>query len=763
MLATVTSAALTCVAALLLGQGLLLLCGHRSWSWQAPAVGIACLMVLAVPALHLPGRTGAAAAGIALLAIAALVAMVREPALRPPAAGLLAGVPVALLALVPFAAAGRSGTLGVGFDNDMASHLLEATAYASADVARVTSISDSYPLGLHAVAATLATGLHVAIDHAFAGAMVAIPVLLGWTALGAVRRAGVLGGFVVATLTAMSFLVAGFYGEGAFKEVVLATLLLGLTLVLLPDGRPSGRLRWGPAGALLAGMLSVYSYTALLWAGAIVAAWLAGLVVSALRRGGLARVPAVARDELGPLLLGGAAFLLLVVPQLPRLLHFYNAVGEGLDTSALGNLVARLPFWETFGIWDVADFRLPPLDPLATGAWAALVLALAVYGAGWCARRGDWALSAAAGATFVVWFYVNRTQSPYLASKALVLLSPFVLLLAVRPLIERRSWQPSAPRWRGLAAPLLVLVLAGKVLGSSVDALRASPVGPRDHRLELAALREQVLGRPTLFLGNDDFVRWELAGVPTYAAVIGFPTLPLRPEKAWEYGQAIDVDTVESADLNRVAWVIAPRDAAASAMPPQLQLVRRTRDFDLWRRTGTVPDREILPEHRGVAAVRLDCRRPRGRALARRAGVAGVRTLPITVPAPTIPPGGEAVVRIALPAGRWALMAPYASTFPVHVSAAGLATTLPPNLDRPGPRWPIGSVRLSRLTVLSLRIRVDDTALSLSPPTAVAFVNAIVAARLDDARVVPLHNACGRYVDWYRLSGRARTVGDAAD
>lgn len=760
------SAAVTCAAALALGQGALRLCGRRTWSWQAAPVGLALLMLLAVPALHVPGRTTTTAVVIGVLALAGLVAMVRDPALRPPATGLLAGAPVALLALLPFMAAGRSGTLGVGFDNDMASHLLQATAYASEAVARVNAIADDYPLGLHAYVASLSTGLGGALDLTFAGTILACPLLLGWTALGALRRVGWLGQAFVATLCGMPFLIAGFYGESAFKEIVLAALLLGLALALLPDGRAQGRLRWVPVGVLIGGMLSVYSYTAVLWVGLIAAVWLAGLALSAVRRGPVRRtVVAVARAELLPLLIGAGALLVLVAPQLPRIVRFYGAVNgaPGQVTSALGNLAGRLPFWEAFGIWGSPDFRIGPPDLLTTGAWAALVLGLAVYGGAWCARRGDWALPAAALGMLLAWVFADRTQSPYNASKALAMLSPFVLLLATRPLVERRGWGAGVPRWWGIAAPLVLLVLAGKVVVSSGEALRASPVGPRDHLVELRTLRAQLGGRPTLFLGDDDFVRWELAGVPLDAAVIGFPALPLRPQKAWQYGQAIDVDTVEPSELNRVDWVIAPRDAAASAMPPQLRLVRTTRDFALWRRAGTVADRSILPEHGGVAGARLDCRTAAGRALARRPGVAAVRTPPVAVPAPTLAPGARATVRIALPAGRWALMATYGGTFPVHVAAPGLATTLPANLDRPGTRWPIGTVDLARPATLALRFRVDDVWLSLSPPTDVAVLDSVLAARVGDERTVPLRQACGRYVDWYRVApGGAAAAGAPA-
>ena len=70
MLDLLFSAAMTCLGSLILGQAVLALCGARRWSWLAPAVGVAVMILLAVPAIHLPGRsaTVAVATAVAILA-----------------------------------------------------------------------------------------------------------------------------------------------------------------------------------------------------------------------------------------------------------------------------------------------------------------------------------------------------------------------------------------------------------------------------------------------------------------------------------------------------------------------------------------------------------------------------------------------------------------------------------------------------------------------------------------------------------------------
>src|SRR5258708_4520311 len=120
MLSIVTSAALICLGSLAVGQGLLALCGARRWSWLAPPVGVAALILLAVPALHVPGRAATAAVAMLLATLCGIVLWARRPEHRPPLDGVVAAIPVALLVLVPFIASGRAGTLGVSFANDMA-------------------------------------------------------------------------------------------------------------------------------------------------------------------------------------------------------------------------------------------------------------------------------------------------------------------------------------------------------------------------------------------------------------------------------------------------------------------------------------------------------------------------------------------------------------------------------------------------------------------------------------------------------------------
>jgi hypothetical protein len=226
------------------------------------------------------------------------------------------------------------------------------------------------------------------------------------------------------------------------------------------------------------------------------------------------------------------------------------------------------------------------------------------------------------------------------------------------------------------------------------------------------------------------------------------PLVPLRPEKSWEFGQAIDFDTVPASTLNEYEWIVAPRDAASSAPPRQLRLVRSTEAFQLWKRVGQIRERSTLAEGEWPGAV-FRCDTKEGHAILARGGVAAIRPLPIVVPAAAAAPGDAFSVRMNLPVGTWELETTYTSHLPVEVKAPGLRKVLPANLDRPGHRLPIGRVTIRRQRPVTISFHVGDTV--LASQSAVATFDYVVASPAGSAeRVVPIARACGKYVDWYR-------------
>jgi hypothetical protein len=746
MLALLLSAAVTCLGSLALGQGILALCGARGWSWLAAPVGVSAMILLAVPAIHVPGRATTVAVAMGALILAGLILWVRRPAHRPPLGDVLAGLPVALLVLVPFAANGRAGTLGVSFDNDMGEHLLLAEAYRSSTVALISPLLPSYPLGPHALAAALAQGLGARLDLAFAGLSAATPILLAWTALASVRAIRWPGRATVATLVGIPFLVAAYYGQGAFKEVLEALFTLASVLILAGFQPELGWRRWIPLALVSAGAVSVYSLQGLLWPGLLVGLWLVGRALVSAWRAGLGKALRELRAELAPGVVGVGVLVVVLAPQIPRIHRF---VGQGSNFSIaktnLGNLAGPLPGWEAFGVWNTPDFRFPALPAFTAGMWTALVLALVILGGLGAIRRGRWMLPGAAAVSMLVWAYAAHTQSPYVAAKALVIVSPLLLLLASLALVSRpAAYSPL----RGGVLLLLAVALLVRVVDSSWEALRYSKVGPTDHLVELRSLRPLLGTQPTLYLGNDDFFAWELAGARVTAAYYGgTANVSLRAGKAFVYGQPLDFDSVAASTLNEYDWFITTRDVAGSAPPAQVRLVRLTPSYALWHRVGEVAPRGILGEG-PLAAAQLDCHTPAGRALAHAGGVAAVRAPSVEVPVAPLAPGNSETVSVNLTPGAWDLETAYLSPLPLQVSAPGLHVKLPANLERPGPRWPIGKIVVARPGPVAVSFHVVKP--WLAPDSDAALPSALIATPVGTERTVPLSAACGQLVDWYQ-------------
>jgi hypothetical protein len=748
MAATILSAVITCAASLFLGQAALRLAGAREWSWLAPPVGLSVAMLIATPAIDVPGRSATTAVLLGALTFAAIVWCLRSPAHRPQLPDLLAAAPVALLVLIPFAAVGHAGTLGTSMNNDMSAHLLFVEGYLSSAVAAVTPLPTDYPLGPHAMVAAIGKGSGIDTAAAFAGWSLALPILNAWTALALARRASWLGKVVAATVVGLPFLVAAYYGEGSFKEVAQAGLVLAVALLLAGYGPALGRGRWVPFALLLGGIVSVYSITGLPWPLLILGIWSLVAAATYLQRHSVRdAVDAVRRQRLA-IGIGLGVLFVALLPQLPRLFEFLTVrQGTGIRIDDLGNLLGPIPGWEAFGVWSQGDFRLPVSAEFG-GVWPVVVLALVFVGAAWAIWRRQWVLPFAAWGGMLIWAVSAETQSPYVAAKGLVIASPLLLAVAVFPIVEGRGRR----LWAEVTMGVVAIGLAALVVSSDVRALRISPVGPTDHAAELRPLRSMLAGQPTLFFGDDDFYKWELAGVPVNAVVSsGVPNLTTRPQKLWEYGKPVDFDSVEPHILNEYEWFVTTRDPTASSPPPQLHLVLQTESYSVWRRVGQVAEQRSVLAEGDLSGKVLDCRTPGGRAILRQGGVAGIRPRPVVTPADSvygIAPGGAIRVELPLRRGAWDVSLAYTSTFPLEVEAPGLDVTLPANLDRPGPRWPVGRLVVRKRGLTEIEFQIGKTPLT-PQREASALIGELVASRVAPERVVPVRQACGRYVDWY--------------
>jgi hypothetical protein len=782
------AAAVIVLIAIVLGRAI---CsgGGRDQRWHsAPAVGLAALIVLEGAAIKLPGRATSAivVGGLALVVAGAVLVANRRRAGRPQGLresrapertwwrqirawlsdAILIAVPV-LGASVPFLATGFIGVPGESVDNDMASHLLWAESLRSARMHRLWAPSPGYPVGPHSVVAALGTLTGSPLDMVFTGLLIAVLPITALVGAGVIWDQPVWRRVLVGVLCSLTYLVAAYYAEAAFKETIMALLLLGfvvhLSQVASRWSEASVSTRWwlvAPAVVLAVGAVYTYSYLGLVWFVASLAVWAAlswlrapGVILGWFRQ---------RRWKTEALWAGGAAALAIIalLPVLGATLSFFrgygvSAAGTGaIATSNIGNLFGRLSPYEMFGIWTSPDFRLYPTNIFHAGEFSVLALLVVLYGAVWALRTRRLMLVAAAATCLLIWWYTDRTQSPYVAAKALVIGAPVVMGLSAGGLFAQRvgSRLQNAAR---LAAAAAFCVLA---LYSSYDELRHQPVEAPYAGRELASFERQIGDSPVLFLGSDEYGSWQLrpaavSALTSYEPNVGAASA--RADKPFAVGQPLDFDSVDPADLDRFRWVITPNGEYASQPYSNFRLVASRSLYELWERTGPTVSRRVI-ETPGAPGAILNCSSPAGRALRATRGDAAIMTTPVVVQGPGIVGAGTvATIRLPLPAGRWELSVDYISSFNFELSAQGHRWTMPAYLGRGGPYFDVGSVTGAGAgSPVALTLRVPTPSfLTGNLDNLFTYTAEVAATRLPDVRsIVPLSRACGKYVDWYRTT-----------
>lgn len=730
---------LTVVAATSIGQAVWWMCGARTWSWAAPATGLATMLLLAPAAFTLTNGLTLAAIVLGVATVASIALLLRHRTMLPPRWLVPALLPALGLALLPFVANARFGILGVSFNNDMAAHLLFTAALQDGTDG---VLPPYYPIGSHAIVGAIANPTGWSIEAVFTGFTIAIPPLIAVAAMAFLQDLAWWRRTIVATATAMPFLLASYFAQAGFKELIMIALLLGMAAALR-DGYPmTSRGRFVPVGLLIAGTVANYATVGAAWPllalGMIVVVW----ALDRVRAGDLG--PSL-RENLPPVVVSVVVGALALLPQLSWVTSFAErGPSGGIAREDLGNLAGPIDPATALGVWLQPDFRFAPPNATPTEIWGLVVLVAAVLGVVWWVRQRDVLVPLVGLASVVIWWVSDQSQSPYSVAKALALISPFVLLVVGRFLL--------APH-RGLRAPMRLIPLGvglavmGAAGWSSAEALRNAQVGPYGRLEALQELRPIVAGEPTLYLGTNDFATWALWGARVSQPMFPGPDLELREEKGWEPGQTVDIDTVTPESLDRVSYVVAVRGVGASAMPESFRLVGSSGDFDVYRRVGKVTPRSVLAEGQDGATV-LRCDTRAGKRLVRRGGVAGVRGPTVTIPLHGMAPGTRQEQTLRLSRGTWDLAMRYTSSRDLRVQAPGLDHTLPASLDRTGSVWPIGTVKVSTPGRIPVRITADDT--RVGPAVGNVLPTQLIAQRQGETAVVPLREACGKNVDWYR-------------
>ncbi len=799
MIATYASAALICAVSLLVGRAVLSLAGRREWSWLEPAVGFGAVLTVTGLLVRAPGHGTSATLGLAALVVVAALVLWRG--VRPfheidgkrTNAGAVwrEGLPVALVVLVvlaiPFAVSGRWGLLGVGFNNDLGLHLAWAEWLRSGFG---PAPDPGYPLGPHGLAVATAVVPGIGLGQAFLGEIVAIGVMTGLTALGALRTLTPTRRTLAAALIALPYLAASYYAQAAFKELAEALLVLAFAIWLTTFERlPTTwreRLLWLlPPLALAGGIFFSYSFAGIAWPVAIAALWSLTLpeVRQALRPRSLLRFLLRPATLLAIAVLGGLAVLVTIVGPFGFASSFNKVAGS--------NTYGPVSPLEALGIWPASNYRLDAAGGARLPGLAGTIAILALLaGIAWWVRRRELTIPIALGAAWLLYLLSLPSAGDYSQAKALMIISPLAMLVIVRPLLE--EFPRLRSRGRGSAGPspllpagppppappvlragmtvLAVAFIAGAVY-SSFLALRDAPVGPAGHGSELQAFLPILHGQPVLYAGQDRYAAYELLGADTHVPLVEFPddAVSPNPEKPFDTGDAyspIDFDSFSRGTLDRVLYVITSRAAWDSQAPPNFKRAAATPSYVLWKRTGPTPeDRHVLLEGTQAGAF-AGCAAPELRILLANRGRAGL--FPGAVigkkdawnEGSILGTGAETSQALRLPAGSWNLSLQYFSPFDLTLSAPGFSERLKAALDgqRPntislgnnGQFWPAGRYESDGGDVRFSVATEDASDLqNLTGYTGKAYIGELVAVPAEPHLTVPLSRACNHWIDWY--------------
>lgn len=540
MIGTYAAVVAVCGASLAIGQATIALCGVRRFSWLAPAVGLALLTALCWGAVRLPGDGVVAAVLVPALAVASVVYL--RGRVEGGGEALRAGWPVAVGALLaaslPFAVEGHFGILGTSFNPDMSQHLLAADRLAEGGSGEL--LREGYPLGPHAIVVALETGLGIGLVQGFSGLTVAVAVIAPLTALAAFRDLPVAPRTVAALIVGLTYLVASYFAQGAFKETMQALFLLSFVLALREGGGEwqALPLRFVPAALIAVGAIYAYSFPSLVWLGGAFVVW--GIAEAVRSRRTPDRAEHGSAPDPGPLPgraigLAALAFAVLVAPELGRMIDFQRFETFDPNGPGLGNLFGQINPAEALGIWPSGDFRLAPGDGAAPAIayylGAALGLALLARGVAHCWLRRETAILAGLAAATVAYLAARTGGTPYTAAKALEIASPLVALAILLPASERANAFVLAGRQElrssgggGRAGRVLPAALALYALAAGACSLLAfanAPVGPTAYSPALAGMRPLVGADSTLVIAPDrlladehgtPFLAWELRG-----------------------------------------------------------------------------------------------------------------------------------------------------------------------------------------------------------------------------------------------------------
>src|SRR5262245_55309060 len=398
--------------------------------------------------------------------------------------------------------------------------------------------------------------------YSLAGTVISWPLLRGLTAF----------------VSALPALVVGYVFQGSIKEAGIAFVvtLIGALVQPFVAFAADGYRRGIPIVVAGAAAIALVGPAATVW----LAPFGVALIVIALRRPPHRR-KALAGAEIAAM---GALLAVLAYPSLFLIRRFVHADTFLSSQQEFGNLLGPLKTIQIFGIWFEGDYRTPPVGSNLT--WTHILIAVVIVshalGLVWAVRRREArTLILFLGVSCLAWAYVMRKGSPWADGKALMIVSPAVMLGAMLGPAALSSWG------RRVAALVLAGVITGGVLLSSAFAYHDVSLAPRDRLGELAQIGKNVDGQgPTLYTEFEEFGKHFLRDGDPEGSSEGWQRryAPLRNGQYVHQGFTYDLDEFPLAYVRYYRTIVVRKSPIGSRPPSNYRLIDSTKYYDVWQR-----------------------------------------------------------------------------------------------------------------------------------------------------------------------------------
>jgi hypothetical protein len=504
------------------------------------------------------------------------------------------GIGVYLTTIAPVLLSGEATLSAYGLDTSEAFHLagIDWMLHHGRDFASLAPDSYTalivkgyfgvaYPTGAHSVIGGVAgiTGQDYAwiFQPALAVMMAALGLTLYWLARTLVPQRWAAA--AIAFVAAQPALAYAYELQGSLKEVLLLPML-----ALLPALALQFR-SWEGSGVRRVLPLAVVGAAGVAADGPAYVAWFAPVVIFlyALALYRRPRLPSRrVATELGLLVAVGLVFS---IPTLVHLKSYFQLSSGVLSAqSEGGNLLQPLHLRQLLGVWLSPDHRINPTS-LATETSILIGVAMLATILGLIAliRREAWGLLLFGALSVVAAAYLTAKGSPWADAKVYVILSPFVVLLAM--------FGAAGLAQRGMPIEGIVLgaAVALGVLWSDGVLYHNTTLAPRDRFAELNTIDQRFSGQgPTLNPDFEDFDLYFLRHMridgPGNAYKVRAAVL-VGGQPAG-YGQTYDLDQLQPSYVNQFRTIVVRRSPEASRPPAWFKRVFAGRFYDVWQRTS---------------------------------------------------------------------------------------------------------------------------------------------------------------------------------